>query len=545
MNPGIFGRLRSFLTGALANPATAPGSIWKDGEEYILVRRSEWEALQRDNRELKEQLAQALALIRELQAENATLRAENAALRADNAALRAENAELKARVEALEEKLRTSSQNSSKPPSSDPPSVEKPPRTNPERGKRKPGAQQGHEPANRTLVPAEEVDAVVECLPEGQCDCGGQVVVPNGAAPERKQVLEIPKVKPYATDYLIYSGVCKQCGKRHCGKLPEGVPDGMLGPRAMALVAMLSGRYHLGKRGVMELLRDLFGLSLCLGTVSNTEARVSDTLGPPVDEARGFVQEQPVLHGDETGHKVAGKKAWMWVAATACVTVFMIRFSRGAEAAKELLGEAFRGILVSDRWSAYNWVSTARRQLCWAHLLRDFTKISERGGRSAEIADPILAHVQRMFHLWHQVRDGTLSRQGFQLAMAPIRVQVESILQSGTVCGQPKTEKTCANILKFKLALWTFVEVEGVEPTNNFAERAIRGYVLWRKSSFGTQADRGNLFVERMMTVSATCRQQDRNVLDFVTAAVEASLRNLRAPSLLPQSAHNAASAAA
>jgi transposase len=305
----------------------------------------------------------------------------------------------------------------------------------------------------------------------------------------------------------------------------------------MALVGVLSGKYHLSRRSIRELLSDLFGTGVCLGTVSNTEARVSEALAAPVEEAREFVKQQPVVNADETGHKMAGKRAWMWVAVTLWVTVFMIRFSRGAEAAKELLGEAFRGFVVSDRWGGYNWVDATRRQLCWAHLIRDLIKIAERGGKSADIGNRILEYAREMFHMWHQLRTGTLSRLEFQAAMKPIREGVEEILSAGATCGHSKTQKTCENLLKVKVALWTFVDFEGIEPTNNAAERSIRSYVLWRKNSFGTQAERGNLFVERMMTVSATCRQQDRNVLDYVSQAVEANLLGLPAPSLLPQPA--------
>ncbi|MDI7267324.1 MAG: transposase [Myxococcota bacterium] len=173
--------------------------------------------------------------------------------------------------------------------------------------------------------------------------------------------------------------------------------------------------------------------------------------------------------------------------------------------------------------------------LCWAHLIRDMTKISERAGKAGEIGNRLLEFVQRMFHLWHQLRDGALTRAAFQQAMVPIREAIESLLRDGTVCSDAKTERTCKKILKLRAALWTFVEVEGVEPTNNVAERAIRAYVLWRKASFGTQGDRGNAFVERILTVCATCKQQRRNVLDYVTAAVEAHLRGRAAPSLLPE----------
>jgi transposase len=463
-----------------------------------------------------------------------SLKAENAELRRENAELRRENAELRVRVAELEEKLRTSSSNSSKPPSSDPPWVD-PMRKKPQAGKRRrrPGGQPGHEGATRELVPPEKVDKLVRCPPPSTCDCGGRVACDH-EAPQRLQSIEFPDIRGLVTEFLLFSGVCLRCGRVHLGKLPPGVPPGILGPRAMAVVSVLSGKYHLSKRQVEELLQDLLGIDVSLGTVSKTEERVSDALEQPVQQAKAYVQEQAVVHADETGHKVAGKKAWVWTAVTSLVSVFLIRASRGAESAKELLGAAFAGILVSDRWSAYTWVDAARRQLCWAHLIRDFTKISERGGRSEAIANSVLEYVKEMFTLWHMYHEGKRGRAWLQRKMRSIREEVELLLAQGEVCGHSKTEETCKRILKLKAALWTFVDVPGVEPTNNIAERTIRPYVLWRKASFGTQSERGNLFVERMLTVSATCRQQNRNVLEYVTEAVRAFYHGETIPSLLP-----------
>jgi transposase len=463
------------------------------------------------------------------------LQQENAELREANAELRRDNAELRARVEELEEKLRSDSSNSSKPPSSDPPWADpKRQKRTRDKGKRKPGGQPGHEGNTRDLLPPDQVDEFVECHPPEYCSCGGQVAC-DDEDPQRLQNLELPESKAYVTEFLIFCGFCERCGRLHLGKLPSGAPAGVLGPRAMAVVAILSGKYHLSKRQVEEVLQDLLGIQVSLGTVSNTEARVSAALEQPVEEAKAFVREQAVVYADETGHKVAGKKAWMWTAVTAAVSVFLIRFSRGARAAKELLGATFGGVLVSDRWGAYNWVDATRRQLCWSHLIRDLVKIEARGGRSAEIASAILDYVKEMFVLWHTFQEGKRQRRWLQRQMKVIREEVENLLEQGTVCGHAKTQKTCQRILKLKNALWTYVDVPSVEPTNNSAERTIRPYVLWRKVSFGTQSERGNLFVERMMTVSATCRQQNRNVLEYVTAAVRAYLRGEAVPSLLPQ----------
>lgn len=440
--------------------------------------------------------------------------------------------DLSRRVEVAEEKLRTNSSNSSKPPSSDPPTVQRPARK--ERGKRTRGGQPGHQGTTRPLLPPEAVDHIVACWPTELCECGGPVQRED-LPPQRQQKVELPEIKPTVTEYQCHCGTCQRCGRQHWGAIPKGTSAGMLGPRAMAVVALLSGKYHLSKRQVAEIFADLLGTELSLGTVSNTEARASDALATPVEEAKTFVQQQSRIHADETGHKVGGKKAWMWVAATMSVSVFLIRFSRGAEVAKELLGETFRGWLISDRWSAYTWIDVLRRQLCWAHLVRDITKISERGGRSEEIGNAILAYVQEMWHLWHRFSSGARSRPWLQKKMGPIRQAVEDLLVQGTACGHSKTQETCKRILKLKAALWSFVDTPGVEPTNNFAERAIRSYVLWRKISFGTQSMRGNLFVERMMTVTATCRQQQRNVLEYLTAAIQAHLRGDQVPSLLPQ----------
>ncbi|MBI5114726.1 MAG: IS66 family transposase [Rhodovulum sp.] len=503
---GLFGRLRGKQTRSAALPSRL------DPDPLITVRKSEWNAKQRR--------------IEELEATVAVLQATVTALQATNAALQA-------RVTELEERLRTSSRNSSKPPSSDPPSVD---RSRPSQGGgsgRKRGAQKGHPGKARSLLPPEQVDRVVERRPAQECDCGGRVVVDETPA-ERRQVCDIPEVKPFVIEFHLLGGVCERCGRRHRATLPEGTPEGMLGPRAMAAVGVLSGKYRLSKRNVEEILRDLFGLDLCLGTVSNAEATVSDALSEPVEEARSHVREQPVVHMDETSHKVAGRKAWLWVAATTLVSVFAIRFSRGADVAKEMLGELFRGRLVTDRWAGYNWFDVARRQLCWAHLLRDFTKIAERAGRAAAIGAALLEQARMMFELWHGLRDAALSRAAFRLAMLPIRERIESLLQEGVDCGHAKTSRTCSNLLTLRGALWTFVDVEGVEPTNNFGERTIRPGVLWRKTSFGTQSERGSRFVERMLTVTATCRQQGRNVLDYVSRAVAAKLRGDAAPSLLP-----------
>jgi transposase len=318
--------------------------------------------------------------------------------------------------------------------------------------------------------------------------------------------------------------------------VPPGVPRGGFGPRVQAIAALCTGAYHLSKRTTQRALEDLFGVQMGLGTIANLEQATVQAVTEPVAEARAYVQRQSAAYLDETGWREGQQRAWLWTAVTAYVTVFVIRVSRGGKVAQELLGERFWGWLVTDRWSAYTWYPTWRRQVCWAHLLRDIEAMIERGGCSREIGEALRAQARQMFQWWHRVRDGTLAHRTFASYMWPVRQEVERLLEAGQTCGVPKTAGTCRELLKLRPALWTFVRHEGVEPTNNAAERAIRPGVLWRKGSFGTQSVEGSRFVEAMMTVVATLKQQHRNVLDYVTAACEAALCGEPAPSLLPTS---------
>lgn len=301
-----------------------------------------------------------------------------------------------------------------------------------------------------------------------------------------------------------------------------------------AITARCTGAYPRSKRTTQTLLADRFGVSLGLGTVANLEQAMVQALVEPVAEARASVQAQPAAYLDETGWREGRQRAWLWTAVTACVTVLVIRGSRGGNVARERLGERFWGWLVSDRWSAYTWYPTWRRQVCWAHLLRDIEAMIERGGRSHEIGEGLRAPAHQMFHWWQRVRDGTLTHASFGTYMRPIRQEVEQLLAAGQTCGVPNTAGVCRAILNVRQALWTCVRHPGVEPTNNAAERAIRPGVLWRKGSFGTQSPEGSRLVEAMMTVVATLKQQQRHVLDYLPAACEAALCGESVPSLLP-----------
>ncbi len=440
------------------------------------------------------------------------------------AKLEAENAELRAR-------LAQTSQNSSQPPSSDPPGA---PRQSKEPTGRARGGQPGHKQHKRERLEPDEVIAVVpqRC---GRCQ---RKLRGRDPSPRVHQVIELPEIRPHVTDYELHELGCA-CGARTRASLPDGVPTSVFGPRLTAAVALCSGRYRMPKRTVQEILRDLFGVDVALGSVSKMERFVSAAIAAPVEEARAAVREQAVVHQDETGWFEGpqdGRKAraWLWVAVTAIATVFRIARSRGSKIAKEMLGEDFGGFLVVDRWSAYLWKPRGMRQLCWAHLVRDFRSFVERGGESARIGERLLLQAKLMSRWWHRIRDGTLTRRTFQRRMKKVERSVGRLLRKAAVCGNAKTEGMAKDILKHEPALFTFVLATGVEPTNNAAERALRGAVIWRKISFGTDSEHGSRFVERMLTVVATLKQQRRHVLAYLTASCEAALHRRPAPSLLP-----------
>ncbi len=298
-------------------------------------------------------------------------------------------------------------------------------------------------------------------------------------------------------------------------------------------------------------MADLFGVKMCLGSVNRLRTEASEAVSKAVAEAKVYMQSSPIVGADETGFKQGnadGKnpqnhKAWLWVAVTPLVSFFEVMLARSTAAAQSLLGENFRGILNSDRWGAYNWLDVSQRQLCWAHLKREFTKISERSGVSHQLGRDLLAQQKKLFRLWHRVRDGTLTRNQFQSKVLPIRERVKSLLAAGAdyqigakeKTPLAKTVRTCRQLLKVEPALWLFVTVSGLSPTNNAAERAIRPAVLWRRTSFGSQSEAGSVFVARMLTVVTSLRSQNRNVLEFMTEAIRASRLGDRSPSLLPQ----------
>lgn len=347
----------------------------------------------------------------------------------------------------------------------------------------------------------------------------------------RHQVVDLPEIVPDVEEWRLHRVVCA-CGEVTCGELPVGTPRGMLGARLTALIGLLTGSYRLSRRTAVEFVGDVLNIPLSLGTLSESEERVSEAVAAPVDEARDHAVAQPVKHVDATTWMQRHQARTLWTIATSTVTVFAITVD-ATRAELQSLFTTIRGILVTDRGKQFGFWAMVKRQICWAHLVRKFAGFAERPGEVGRIAGQLLFQSHLVFHCWHNVRDGTMSRREFREYIAALSVPFESYLEAGVRLEVRGFSGACADILAHREALWTFARQRGVEPTNNHAERELRSFVLWRKQCFGSQSDRGDRYAERIMTVTRTLRKQGRNVLEYLTQACQAALQGKPAPSLL------------
>jgi len=434
---------------------------------------------------------------------------------------------LEGRISQLEAKLRQNSSNSNRPPSSDPPWSK--PRGSASPNKRRRGAQPGHEKSDRKRLPPDEVHC---CKPEACDNCGAELLGED-RQPLRHQVTELPPARATIHEYRLHRLECRRCGHRTRASLPDGIPRGAFGPRLQAMVALLSGAYRISRRNVQQLMLDAFGVELSLGSISKIEGNLAETLCEPHQAALRAVRRASSVHCDETSWREANQKAWLWAAGTSKVFAFLIRRSRGSDVAKELIGEQFRGTHVSDRWAGYDWIDIDQRQVCWAHLIRDFRKIAESGGVGRWVGAGLERCADELFTYWHRVRDGTMQRSTFRVHARRIRRQVRALLEIGASGHGWRAPGLCRGILELEEAMWTFVSREGVEPTNNLAERTLRPAVIWRKTSQGTQSERGSRFAERLLSCVTTLRLQQRNVLQYLTVVIEAALHGAAIPSFI------------
>ena len=452
-------------------------------------------------------------------------------LETENAALKHRIQILEKRLEELERRLGMNSQNSSKPPSSDPPvmSVELPRRRHKKRGARK-----GHPPHLRALLPPEFVTKQI-CLKPEVCTCGSPHLQETDQEPLRHQVVDIPPIRPQVTEYVQPISQCRKCGALIYHPLPDEIKRQCFGPGVLSIVGILTGYINTSKRKALAMMNEVFSVPMSLGGLSHCEAQLAQALKQPYQEATNHVQSQQTAHADETGWPRGNRlKGWLWVLCCTSAAVFMVQAGRGQAAAQKLLG-AFAEVLHCDRWSGYNCFA-GLRQLCWAHLKRDFKALSEAQGAMGRIGRELFSLAKQILHMRKRVRDGTLLWQTFQHRMEPLIKRVETLLEKGADSGEPLAGQ-CRRIFNQRHFLWTFVYDMLVEPTNNLAEQIIRQAVLWRKGSFGTQSERGARYVERILTVCATCRLQERSIIEYLRDTCHCYLNHLPGPSLILKTA--------
>lgn len=427
----------------------------------------------------------------------------------------------------LKERLNNNSSNSSLPPSKD---FKKKKQKRPA-SKNKSGGQKGHKGHFRELLESEKVDEIIHCTLSKQCICGGKMHIKEDY--QRHQVHELPIIKLHVTEYRLEKGSCTDCGKNQIGSLPEGITWGITGPRLTGLMSHLVSRYRLSRRELNEFLKEQFDFKISHGSIFNKQKIVNAALETSTSELLTAVKQSPSLNTDETGHHRDGKKQWMWGFVSSTAAYFSIQASRGKKVLQSLIGD-FNHIIISDRYAAYNYFDSSHRQLCWAHLKRDFTRLAEKEDKIvARIGKSLLQCETQLFKNWHEFKKQLITRDELQRQAHPIRQRVGELLEQGTYTDpKSKAVRFCKNLLDYFNSLWTFLSTEQVEPTNNHAERCLRHSVIWRKNYFGTRSDYGSEFVARTLSVIMTCKLQYKNTFEFINETLQCYFSRKPTPSL-------------
>lgn len=446
-------------------------------------------------------------------------------------------ADLERRVAQLEELVRQLMGKVPPPPSGTTRAKADLPKPEPKKPSgKKAGGQPDHPPHLKKLLPIERVTKVVPYVPT-HCECC-QAKLPAAAGPKdpkptQHQMTELPVLRADVTEYQGHYRTCPKCQHVTHAPIPAEVRGESVGPGMSAFMSYLVGTHHVSKRGVEEIIEEAFEVPISLGKVSALEQETSEALKPAYDEAVAHVREAPSKHVDETGWKKAGMKRWLWAAATSTVAVFLIHARRNLLALQTLLGETIVGFVHSDRWKVYNEIPLCQRQLCWAHLRRNFEKWLDGGKIGKAAAETFLSIHDEVFKAWHLFRGGGCDREELAQKMVPLALALREMLVVVSVCKEAKLARLCSSLLELEPALWTFVTEDGVEPTNNHGERVQRLAVVWRKCCFGCHSESGCRFAERLLTVVQTLRLQKRSVLKFLTKAIQAHRAGRRSPRLL------------
>lgn len=433
--------------------------------------------------------------------------------------------------------LSQNSTNSSKPPSSDGLEVKKKPKKR--KSRKKQGGQPGHNGKNRELLPAEEMDDIQEHFPE-QCKRCGSVFseeqkIPTDN-PSRYQWFELPEIRPIMEEHRCHSLACR-CGGETTADLPKYVAASSFGPRLHAAIAYLNAEHLVSRRGITDIFQNFFHLDIALGSTCNVASRVSEACRPVTQRIKEFIANALKLNIDETGWKNKGQRRYLWTFVSSICVYFLISTSRGAKVLKEVLGPSFAGVIGSDDHSAYSaYHKNGKRQLCWPHLIRKLKALKEnRGSPDAYLfARNMLKETGRLFSYWHAYQESDCSLEQLYQATTLIRARMKKYCRRYRDSEDKAVRTRARRTLKNWPHLFTFLEVEGVDPTNNAAERSFRHAVQWRKLCFGSQSDTGERYVERILTVTRSCKMQGRNAVDFLTELMDATVHGKTIPEIIP-----------
>ena len=462
--------------------------------------------------------------------------------------------ELAGRVERLEDRLarleaqaRQDSRTSSRPPSSDPPKSRAQRRAEArakakelmrrEGEQRKAGGQPGHRGAGRELRPEDQVDEIVDHYPDACGGCGREFAA-GQRRPRRRfgrhQVAELPPISVIWTEHRTHQLRCRHCLVRTSARLPEEISGSAFGQRLQAAVVTLTARHRVPRRGICELARDLFGVTLSTGSVDAICQRASEALAGPHLQLQDWVLDQGAVHVDETGWRTRGEGRALWTATTPGAAVFVIAEHCNREQFNALVGSSYPGIVISDRWNGYSHLDPNQRQVCWSHLKRDFRRHADGLAEQKTFGENGVPLADQVFKAWRSYQHEHHDRHRLQAEIEPIKTELQQLLKAAS----PKSQRNrwhrqfANNLLKVWPALWTFTTIDGVEPTNNPAERALRGPVIHRKLSLGTQSKTGERFAERALSAATTCRMQRRSLFTYLSELLTAHNRGEPFPAL-------------
>jgi transposase len=462
--------------------------------------------------------------------------------------------DLAARVQQLEERLtrleaqaRQDSRTSSKPPSMDSPKTRQQRRAEArakakelarrEGEQRQAGGQPGHRGAGRELKPSDQIDEIVDHFPDACGGCGRQFAAEQRRSRRRfgrHQVAELPPISVIWSEHRTHQLRCRHCLARTSARLPDGIAGCAFGPRLQAAFVTLTARHRVSRRGIVELAADLFGVTLSTGAVDAICQRASDALAGPHLQLQDWVLDQDAVHVDETGWRTRGEGRALWTATTPDAVFLQIAEHCNREQFNTLIGTQYPGIVVSDRWNGYNHLDPERRQVCWSHLQRDFRRHADGLGEQKTFGEQCVPLTKHVFAAWRAYQHEHHDRQRLQAEIAPIQSDLRALLEAAS----PKKARNrwhrqfANNLLKVWPALWTFTILDGVEPTNNPAERALRGAVIHRKLSLGTQSQDGERFAERALSAATTCRMQHRSLFTYLSELLAAHPRGDPFPAL-------------